>query len=618
MLRCFGLTTSTARSDLGTDIVSDDGHVLGGAREGARASKILANSQLSWFRGFFRKRNSRKSPSGSPFGQAVSASSDLDPAVEEERPLRPTLSAEVRQSEFVPESKSLSVRRGLGKLTISQADLEVSSFSNQVDEYGASFCNWDDGALTSKSYSKPSTQKFPKAPQVSETFAIDPLQSVLEKESTLAAQAALNNITREHPEVPHSLETPSEVQTFASEPAPHLDARNLRFIRLIGSGSFASVQLALYKDSKEPIAIKVMDSNSYRFQAQSEVVILRLAREYGCKNIVYFHGSVEEGGHMMILMEHMDIGSIDTLYRRSLVKRLPETVVRAIAWQTLRALQFVHFVCHRVHRDVKPSNLLINRRGEVKLADFGLSSSSSSQTDSQREIYETGPQASLREGKFVGTCLYMAPEMLRASPYDTRADIYSLGISLLECVLGKNPNYEDYLSSRGHLDLIMTLLEKGPPGIPGDVQISANARDFFSLCLEADYNRRPFCPVLLGHRWFDLLKIPRSTTPQRTGSLSKCSARFSNEKSAADIFRDRMNTMEFEDHLRGDAEGHIVSSLSCDSSKTLLARKLQEIGDDPDSRSNKVEFRNMEDAVADENARNELVSFLHLLGLISN
>ena len=105
-----------------------------------------------------------------------------------------------------------------------------------------------------------------------------------------------------------------------------------------------------------------------------------------------------------------------------------DTTVR-IALRLLDALEAAHRA-GLVHRDVKPSNVLLCRDGRVKIADFGIA-----KADDQTELTQ--------EGTLVGTATYLSPEQLLGTEVDGRADLYSLGIVLYECLTGRVPFHGD-------------------------------------------------------------------------------------------------------------------------------------------------------------------------------
>ena len=107
----------------------------------------------------------------------------------------------------------------------------------------------------------------------------------------------------------------------------------------------------------------------------------------------------------------------------------------------------------QVHRDMKPGNILLNSRGEVKISDFGLSA----ELDSTKEMCAT----------FIGTHAYMSPERLGGKPYSFASDIWSLGITLVECALGQFP-YTAYTGSN-YFVLLSQILNDPPPQLPPEV-----------------------------------------------------------------------------------------------------------------------------------------------------
>ena len=78
-----------------------------------------------------------------------------------------------------------------------------------------------------------------------------------------------------------------------------------------------------------------------------------------------------------------------------------------------------------IHRDIKPSNLLLNSKGQIKIADFGVSGKMLHTNDSK--------------SSWVGTLMYMSPERFRGEHYNSNTDIWSLGLTIMECALGHYP-----------------------------------------------------------------------------------------------------------------------------------------------------------------------------------
>jgi hypothetical protein len=152
----------------------------------------------------------------------------------------------------------------------------------------------------------------------------------------------------------------------------------------------------------------------------------RLMMDFKNEHIVQVHDHFKEGGNYFIVEEFVDGISLDELIRRE--RYLSGEVATLILYEVATALRYAH---DRgvVHRDIKPGNILISRRGEVKLADFGIATS--------RVEVEDGLT---REGMMLGTPAYVAPEQIDdPRSVDRRSDIYSLGVVLYEMLTGRLP-----------------------------------------------------------------------------------------------------------------------------------------------------------------------------------
>lgn len=136
---------------------------------------------------------------------------------------------------------------------------------------------------------------------------------------------------------------------------------------------------------------------------------------------------------------------------------------------------------HIIHRDIKSDNILVDKQGQVKLADFGYSAQLTSERDA-------------RSSK-VGTVCWMAPELIKGERrYDTKIDIWSYGIFAMELANGDPP----YISEPQHR-VIMNILKKNPP--PLEQQWSSTFQDFVSKTLIKDPKQRWSAEQLLEHEF---------------------------------------------------------------------------------------------------------------------
>jgi serine/threonine-protein kinase len=204
---------------------------------------------------------------------------------------------------------------------------------------------------------------------------------------------------------------------------------DFRLLRRLGQGGMGQVYLAEQISLKRPVAIKVMRSelaitpeSFQRFRAEAEA-IARLSHP----NIVQVYAFGEEAGLHYMALEYVAGRNLGQYLAKKGTVDLPVAI--SIVRQTAAALQRVSEV-GIIHRDIKPENLLLTRRGEVKVADFGLS----------RCFGTERPAPNLTQsGMTVGTPLYMSPEQVQGLAVDPRTDIYSLGVTAYHMLAGQPP-----------------------------------------------------------------------------------------------------------------------------------------------------------------------------------
>jgi len=202
--------------------------------------------------------------------------------------------------------------------------------------------------------------------------------------------------------------------------------------------------------------------------------------------IIDFYGAFFQEGAVYMCIEYMDGGSIDKLYDGG----IPEGVLQKITYSTVMGLKSLKDEHNIIHRDVKPTNILANTRGQVKICDFGVSG------NLVASIAKTN----------IGCQSYMAPERISGGgmaagadgTYSVQSDIWSLGLTVIECALGRYP-YPPEVSSTIFSQL-SAIVEGEPPGLPEE-GYSSTARDFVRKCLNKIPKDRPTYAALLQHPW---------------------------------------------------------------------------------------------------------------------
>lgn len=241
----------------------------------------------------------------------------------------------------------------------------------------------------------------------------------------------------------------------------------------LGHGNSGTVTKVEHLPTKTVMAKKVIHieaSPAVRKQILRELQILR---DCSSPYIVSFYGAFLDHADINLCMEYMDCGSLDKIYKTYGPIDVP--VLGKIAFSVINGLSYLYGMHRIIHRDVKPSNILINSSGQIKLCDFGVSG------ELENSIANT----------FVGTSTYMSPERIQGGPYTVKSDIWSLGITLIELALGRYAYSSRQNSGApiGILDLLQQIVNEDPPQLPNS--FPPELRNLIHVCTLKDFDSRP-------------------------------------------------------------------------------------------------------------------------------
>eukprot|EP01114_Cavostelium_apophysatum_P003871 TRINITY_DN1400_c0_g1_i4.p1 TRINITY_DN1400_c0_g1~~TRINITY_DN1400_c0_g1_i4.p1 ORF type:complete len:1584 (-),score=580.27 TRINITY_DN1400_c0_g1_i4:69-4820(-) len=256
-----------------------------------------------------------------------------------------------------------------------------------------------------------------------------------------------------------------------------------RLEKELAVGSFGTVYKASHRSTGEQVAVKIIALEEDE-TFDDLIIEIDILKKCNHPNIVKYYGSWLKGKELFIVMELCSGGSLLAIYEDFPKHVVPcsEAQIAFAIRESLKGIAYLHQM-NIIHRDLKAANILITDKGEIKLADFGVSA----QLTKERPHRLT----------LIGTPYWMAPEIITmdsSTPYKEKVDIWSLGITAIE-LAEKNPPLVDLAPMRA----LCLIPFEPPPELKEPHKWSEVFRDFVRECLKKVPDERKSAVELLQH-----------------------------------------------------------------------------------------------------------------------
>ena len=257
----------------------------------------------------------------------------------------------------------------------------------------------------------------------------------------------------------------------------------------LGSGFGGIVYKSVHLPTGKVMARKIISNRIVSAKIRKSLAA-ELAALTRCvsPNVIEFYGATFSQMNISIFMEYMDLGSFERVLK--IHGPIQESILAIVARSVLSGLIYLHNDLNIIHRDLKPGNILLNRKGQVKLCDFG----------------ESVELVNSLAKSLVGTTGYMAPERVNGHQYSIKSDVWSFGLTLVELATGIYPyavpeslrtklrpngtNPVPFVNTPSVVELWETINLEAAPKLCGE-SFSPEFCHFIELALTKDHRKRP-------------------------------------------------------------------------------------------------------------------------------
>mmetsp|Transcript_19568 Transcript_19568/g.33636 ORF Transcript_19568/g.33636 Transcript_19568/m.33636 type:complete len:580 (-) Transcript_19568:30-1769(-) len=298
----------------------------------------------------------------------------------------------------------------------------------------------------------------------------------------------------------------------------------------VGRGGSATVWRGNCLPLNCEVAIKIINLEETKVLLdviRKEIMTLGMSNH---PNVVKFHTSFLVDETLWLIMDYMSAGSVLDIMKFKFQHGLAEELIATILRETLKGIKYFHDT-ERIHRDVKAGNILISDKGDVKLADLGVSAWLMAEGE-RKDLTKT----------FAGTPCWMAPEVMeQTTGHGLAADIWSFGITALELAYGQVP-----FAHLKPMKVLITVLKEPPPTLDSEAMKargwSKTFKDMIDTCLVKDPSKRPTSTKLLEHKFFKSAKNPNYIVTKLLEHLPPLGVRF-----AAELAKTKESLLHHED-----------------------------------------------------------------------